>query len=82
MTRAVKLLISATLVLSGVLVLLSMVWAHSEVGGDHCDDAFLGGDERTTPSVRPLGWNWWPPGMRCEVSPQGGQPQTKIAPLL
>lgn len=62
-------------------VLVLAVWADSEAGGVHCDAAFLGGDERTSPDVQLQGWNWWPPGLKCTVTPRGGQHRTEVAPL-
>ena len=82
MTKRLKLVLAFVLLAGAALLALPAVWAHSEAGGNHCDSAFLGGDERTTPDVQPLGWSWWPPGMRCQVTPKGGESQERVAPLF
>jgi hypothetical protein len=49
-----------------------------EQGAERCARAFIGGDERTSPQVQAAGWSWWPPGLRCHVTPNDGQPVVKV----
>lgn len=66
----------------GLLLTPPVLKALGEMPQRQCDEAFLGGDERTSPHVQADGWRWWPPGMRCVVTPQDGEPRVERLPLF
>ena len=77
--RLVGAICLAALLFVGAYAWLS---SHGDWAAQRCDSAFLGGDEGTSPDVQLAGWNWWPPGTKCIVTPKGEVSRAEVLGLF